>query len=141
MWDTLLEQTEITLNLLQQSNATPTVSTHAHFSGPFDYNKMPLAPMGCNAQVHEKTDKRGTWAYHSVDGWYLYTSPEHYRMHACHIKSTRGERLTDTIQLRHKHITNPTITQADKLMQAMSDCISALKGHAKNNNSKNFREQ
>eukprot|EP00804_Cyclotella_cryptica_P019389 CCRYP_021121-RA/>CCRYP_021121-RA protein AED:0.42 eAED:0.42 QI:0/0/0/1/1/1/2/0/211 len=31
---------------------------------PFDYNKMPLAPMGCNAQVHEKTDSRGTWAFH-----------------------------------------------------------------------------
>jgi len=34
---------------------------------PFDYNKMPLAPMECTVQVHEKTDKRGTWAYHSID--------------------------------------------------------------------------
>jgi hypothetical protein len=29
---------------------------------------MPLAPMGCEAQVHEKTNKRGTWAYHLVNG-------------------------------------------------------------------------
>ena len=49
LWDRLLPQTEITLNLLRQSNATPTVSAHAHFSGPFDYKKMPLAPMGCAA--------------------------------------------------------------------------------------------
>ena len=140
LWDRLLPQTEITLNLLRQSNATPTVSAYAHMSGPFDYNKMPLAPMGCGAQVHEKTDKRGTWAYHSVDGWYLYTSPEHYRTHACHIKSTRGERLTDTIQFKHKHITNPTITHADKIMQAMSDCISALKGHAKINDSQELHD-
>eukprot|EP00804_Cyclotella_cryptica_P010972 CCRYP_016689-RA/>CCRYP_016689-RA protein AED:0.31 eAED:0.36 QI:0/0/0/1/1/1/5/0/1039 len=68
LWDKLLPQTEITLNLLRQSNATPTVSAYAHLNGPFDYNKMPLAPMGCNAQVHEKTDSRGTWAFHSVDG-------------------------------------------------------------------------
>ncbi|KAL7502105.1 hypothetical protein ACHAXN_000864, partial [Cyclotella atomus] len=47
LWDRLLPQTEITLNLLRQSNATPTVSAYAHLSGPFDYNKMPLAPMGC----------------------------------------------------------------------------------------------
>lgn len=78
LWDRLLPQSEVTLNLLRQSNATPTVSAYAHLSGPFDYNKMPLAPMGCESQVHEKTDKRGTWAFHSLDGWYLNTSPEHY---------------------------------------------------------------
>jgi hypothetical protein len=54
LWDRLLPQTEITLNLLQQSNATPTVSAYAHLNGPFDYNKMPLAPMGCEVQVHQK---------------------------------------------------------------------------------------
>lgn len=53
-WDCLLPQTTITLNLLHQFNATPTVSTYAHLSGPFDYNKMPQAPMGFKAQIHEK---------------------------------------------------------------------------------------
>ena len=104
------------------------MSAYAHLSGPFDYNKMPLAPMGSGAQVHEKTDKRGTRSYHSVDGWYLYTSPEHYRTHACQIKSTRSERLTDTLQVKHKHITNPTISHGDKIMQAMADCMATLKG-------------
>ncbi len=60
LWDHLLPQTEITLNLLCQSNATPTVSVYAHLCGPFDYNKMPLAPMGCEVQVHKKTDQHGT---------------------------------------------------------------------------------
>ncbi len=60
LWYRLLPQTKITINLIQQSNANPTVSTYAHLSGPFDYNKMPLAPMGCEAQVHEKTNKPGT---------------------------------------------------------------------------------
>ena len=54
LWDRLLPQTEVTLNLIRQSNATPKVSAYAHLNGPFDYNKMPLAPMGCRAQVHEK---------------------------------------------------------------------------------------
>ena len=64
LWDRLLPQSKVTINLLRQSNATPNVSAYAHLSGPFDYNKMPLAPMGCEPQVHEKTDKRGTWKYH-----------------------------------------------------------------------------
>jgi hypothetical protein len=89
---------------------------------------MPLAPNGCNAQVHEKTDKRGTWAYHSVDGWYLFTSPEHYRTHTCHIKHTKSERLSDTVQFQHKRITNPTITHADKVMLALAECVKAIKG-------------
>ena len=78
LWDRLLPQAEITINLLRQSNAMPTISAYAHLCGPFDYNKMPLAPMGCNIQVHEKSDTHGTWAFHSVDGWYISTSPEHY---------------------------------------------------------------
>ena len=82
--------------------------------------------MECDAQVHEKTDKRGTWAYHSANGWYLYTSPEHYYTHACHIKSTKSKRLTDTIQFKHKHITNPTVTHAEKAMKAMAKCVKAL---------------
>ena len=77
LWDRLLPQTKITLNLLRQSNATPTVSAYAHLNGPFGYNKMPLAPMGCEVQVHKKSDSRGTWAFQSVNGWYLATSPEH----------------------------------------------------------------
>ena len=68
LWDRLLPQTRITLNLLQQSNAVPAVSAYAHLSSPFDYTKMPLVPMGFGAQVHNKTEKRGTWAYRSVDG-------------------------------------------------------------------------
>ena len=126
LWDRLLPQTEITLNLLRQSNATPAISAYAHLSGPFNYNKMPLAPMGCEVQVHEKTDKRGTWAFHSVDGWYLNTSPEHYRVHNCHIKQTRSERLSDTVHFKHKHITNPEITPQDKLMNAIAKCKEAL---------------
>jgi hypothetical protein len=57
LWDRLLPQTEITLNLIWQSNATPTVLAYEHLSGPFNYNKMPLAPMGCKAQIHKKTDE------------------------------------------------------------------------------------
>jgi hypothetical protein len=84
--------------------------------------------MGCEAQVHEKTNKRGTWAYHLVDGWYLFTSPEHYCTHNCHIKCTKSERLSDTVQFQHKRITNPTITHANKVMHPLADCVKALQG-------------
>ena len=60
LWDRLLTQAEITINLLRQANADPTKSAYAYLYGPFDYNRMPLAPMGCRVQVNEKNDQRGT---------------------------------------------------------------------------------
>jgi hypothetical protein len=39
LWDQLLSQTQITINLIQQSNATPNVLAYAHISKPFDYKK------------------------------------------------------------------------------------------------------
>ena len=59
LWDSLFPQTEITRNLLWQSNATPMVSAYTHLCRPFDYNKMPLAPMGRAVQVHEKNRQTG----------------------------------------------------------------------------------
>ena len=88
--------------------------------------------MGCEAQVHENTDKRGTWAYHSVDGWYLATSPEHYLTHLCEIKTTNSDRFTDTAQFSHQNITKPTITHADKIMAAIADCKKAIKNMGRN---------
>jgi hypothetical protein len=127
LWDWLLPQTKITINLIHQSNATPNILAYAHLSGPFDYNKKPLAPMGCEAQVHEKTNKGGTWAYHSVDKWYLFTSPEHYCTHN-HVKHTTSKRLSDTGKFQHKHITNPSITHTNKVMQELAECIKAIQG-------------
>jgi hypothetical protein len=91
IWDQQLPQTDIKINLIQQSNATPKVLAYAHLSGPLDNNKMPLAPMGCEAQVHKKTNKCGKWTYHLVDSWYLFTLPEHYCTQNYHIKHTKSE--------------------------------------------------
>ena len=88
--------------------------------------------MGCEEQVHEKTDKRGTWAYHSVDVWYLATSLEHYRTHLCHINTTNSERFTNIAQFSHQNITKPTITHADKIMAAIADCNKAIKNMGSN---------
>ena len=68
LWDKLLPQAELTLNLLRQSHTIPTVSAHAHLHGNFDYNRIPLSPLGCVIQLHEDADKRRSWAPHTVDG-------------------------------------------------------------------------
>eukprot|EP00804_Cyclotella_cryptica_P012316 CCRYP_020812-RA/>CCRYP_020812-RA protein AED:0.35 eAED:0.35 QI:0/0/0/1/1/1/2/0/506 len=53
-WDELLPQTILTLNLLRQSNVAPNISAWAYHHGSFDYNRMPIVPMGCEDQFHIK---------------------------------------------------------------------------------------
>jgi hypothetical protein len=52
-----------------QSNVAPTVSAWQYVHGPFDYNKMSLAPIGCAVQIHKSSEQQGTWApIQSMDG-------------------------------------------------------------------------
>ena len=88
--------------------------------------------MGCKSQVHKKTEKRGTWAYHSLDGWYVVASLEHYHTHICHVKNTDSERFTDTAQFSHQKITEPAITLTDKIMAAIADCYKAIRNMGRN---------
>ncbi len=57
LWDRLLPHAILTLNLLRQSNAVPTVSAYQYVHGNFDYNKMPLAPLECAVQLHQSNTK------------------------------------------------------------------------------------
>jgi hypothetical protein len=127
-WDELIPQTVLTLNLLRQSNVAPNISAYAYHHGNFDYNRMPLAPMGCAVQFHIKPSKRTTFGEHSSDGWYLKTSDEHYRTHVVLVKATKAKRLTDTVFFKHKYITQPTVTKADAIVNAYRKLTEAING-------------
>jgi hypothetical protein len=127
LWGELLPQTILILNLLRQSNTVPTVSAHQYVHGQWDYNAMPLAPLGCAVQMHEAPTKWGSWAENTTDGWYIQTSPEHYRCHKIYTKKTRSMRISDTVWFTHKYITQPTVTLADMIVMALTDLMQALK--------------
>ncbi len=57
IWDHLLPQTVLTLNLLRQANANPVISAYEYIHRAFDYNTMSLAPLGCAVQIHEATNR------------------------------------------------------------------------------------
>ncbi|KAL7552658.1 hypothetical protein ACHAWF_016317 [Thalassiosira exigua] len=68
LWPELLPQAELTLNLPRPSHARPNISALAYFSAPFDFDRTPLAPIGCEVLVHQKPGQRGSWEEHAVDG-------------------------------------------------------------------------
>ena len=63
------QKQKITCNLLHQSNVAPKVSSHVYAFGPHDFNRMPLAPMGCAVKIHENwaSGERGV-STQSTDG-------------------------------------------------------------------------
>ncbi len=128
LWDKLLPQTFATLNLLHQSNAVPTVSACQYMRGNVYYNKTQLAPMGYAVQMHKSRDRWCTWVEHYIDGWYLRTSPKHYRCHIIYTKGTQSERISETVFFKTKCMTQPTLTPANNIVKAIANFTNALKG-------------
>jgi hypothetical protein len=69
LWDRLLSQAEITLNILRTSRLHTQLSTAAHFHGLMDYNKTALSPPGCKIIAGETSKSthlgapRATWIF------------------------------------------------------------------------------
>ena len=122
----LLEQAEITLNLLRTSRTHPQMSSYAHLFGPFDYNKTPLAPPGTKVIIHEKSRQRGTWSPHGLDGWYVGPAMNHYRCFRIYVPSTGATRTADTVEFFPHHVPLPQTSSHDIIVQAADELIQAL---------------
>jgi hypothetical protein len=74
--------------------------------------------------MHKSIDRQGTWAEHSIDRWYLGTSPEHYQCHIIYAKGTQSERLSDTVFFKTKFITQPTLLFGGRCEELQEDrCV------------------
>jgi hypothetical protein len=129
LWCALLEQTELTVNLLRQSNMAPKISAFAHVHGQHNYMKKPFAPIGCAVQVHVKPKNRRTWDTHTKAGYNLGTSMEHHRCFKINVTKTRATRVSDTIFFKHQYITNPMVSPESLVVAAAQQLTTALKGN------------
>ena len=79
LWDKLLPQACITINLLRNSHRNPQLSTEAHLNGNLDYNMTPLSPPGTKVVAFEPPDNLDIWATHVTLGWYIGPVLHYYR--------------------------------------------------------------
>jgi hypothetical protein len=107
LWDRLVPQSIITLNLLRGSRINPKLSAYAQIHGTFNFNRTPLAPPGIRVLIHTPSDKRTTWSPHALDGWYTGPALDSYRCYNIWIWETRSERICDTISWFPMKITMP----------------------------------
>jgi hypothetical protein len=97
LWDRLLPQAVITLNMLRTSRINPKLSAATHILAQYDFNRAPMAPLGTIIIAHETPNRRRTWDPHGQDGWYLGSALEHYRCYTVYITKTRGDRIVETV--------------------------------------------
>jgi hypothetical protein len=126
LWDILLPQAEITLNLLRICRLHPQLSAAAHYHGLVDYNKTAFAPPGCKIIAHEKPGKRRTWAPHGQKGYSLGPAMHHYRCQNVYISTTPSERIVDTLELFPPNYQMPQLSSTDRLLMAAKDMTDAF---------------
>ena len=130
LWDRLLPQATLSLNLLRGSRMNPKLSAHAQLFGLYDYNRTPIAPPGTRAIIHDKPANRDSWAAHGLDGWYLGPAMESYRCYTCWINETRRERICDTVAFLPLHVALPVATPNDMILASLKDIAQALQRSA-----------
>jgi hypothetical protein len=126
LWDKLLPQATITLNLLRKSQINPRMSAYAQLNGHFDFNSTPLAPSGTRIIAHEKPDQRASWDPHGLDGYYLGPALEHYRCYQVHITKTKGTRIVDTVEFFPAALVMPLTSSKDLASIAAMELSHAL---------------
>ena len=69
LWDRLLPQVTMTLNMLRRSQLNFGISTYEQVDGIQSFERIPLAPLGCKVQIHENLiNDSPTLPTQSMDG-------------------------------------------------------------------------
>jgi hypothetical protein len=113
LWDRLLPQADITLNLLWASRLHPQLSAAAHYHGLIDYNKEAFGPPGCKIVAHEKPAQRRTWAAHGQPGWFMGPAMKHYQCQNIYITAAASERIVDTLDVFPHNSPMPQMSSTD----------------------------
>jgi hypothetical protein len=127
LWDKILPQATLTLNLLRKSRINPRMSAYAQLNRHFDFNSTPLAPPpGTRIIAHEKPDQRASWDPHGLDGYYLGPALDHYRCYQVNITKTKGTRIVDTVEFFPATLAMPRTSSKDLASIAAMELSHAL---------------
>ena len=126
LWDLLLPQATMILNLLRGSRVNPSLSAYAQINGLLDFTKTPLAPPGIRTLVRENPGQRMSWALHAQPGWYVGLAMDHYRCYTVHMTKTKSVRFTDTLTWFPSKVVIPVPTSTDRNIAAANTLTTAI---------------
>jgi hypothetical protein len=105
LWDRLLEQAILTLNLMCGSRINPQLLAWAQVYRHHDFNGTLIAPPGTCSLVDIKPNQGATWSSHAEDGWYVGPALEHYHCYHVWMWATKHKRNPDILTWFPRHVT------------------------------------
>jgi hypothetical protein len=126
LWDGLIPQAILSLNLLRGSHIHPNLSAWAQINGPYDYNATLIAPPGIRTVAYKQPSQSGSWAAHGENGWYVGPSFNHYRCHCVWVWEIKPERICNTLERFPTKVMMPLASSMDLVMAGVKDIIHAL---------------
>ena len=130
-WCRLTPQIDFCVNIVRKCRQNPLLSAWAAMEGEFHFDATPIAPPGSEMLMHEKPNRRRTWGFNAKKAWYLGPCFQHYRSFRGILPSTGGERISDTVKFRHHAINIPSLTPADRILEAAKQLDAAIKQQPK----------
>ena len=127
MWDDLLAQTELNLDLLRQATLNPRMSAWEYFNGAFDYAATPLGPIGCKIIIHNTSYNRKSWDQRGLKVFSVGPALHHYLCIQSIDSKTKALLITDTAYYLHEYITQPSVTAENRMTHAIHFLLAALK--------------
>ena len=110
MWENLLIQAELTINLIRQATLDPSMYVWEYFNGDFDYTETPLGTISCKIIIHNTSNKRKSWDQRGREGFSVGTALQHYRCIQVIYSKTKALIITDTAEYLHEYLTQPQVT-------------------------------
>jgi hypothetical protein len=104
----------------------PTVLAYKILSRLYDWNRYPLAPLGCKAMVYKDGDTQGLWASHGVDRWYLGPLHDHFECNIYYILELCAYRILGLTKLLPQYCQLPDMTPHQRLHAIMDNLLTVL---------------
>jgi hypothetical protein len=115
LWDRILPQAVMALNMLRTSRINPKLLAATHIFGQYDFNRATMAPPETRIIARETPGRRRPWAPNGQDGWYIGPTLEYYRCYTVYIMKTRSNRTLDTVEFFPHKLTLPFPSSQDNV--------------------------
>ena len=125
-WNILIEQCNITLNILRSARVNPSLSSYTYIFEEFDFSATPSAPLGTKILAHIKSNVHRPWELNGEVGWYVDPAMKRYRCVQCYFPRTRTTRNCDMVTFFPKNVPFPEIKLEDFLRIAAEDIFTIL---------------
>ncbi len=128
LWDLLLPQADLTLNLLRQATLNPRISVWEFFQDPFDFNKTPISPVGCHVLIHAKPATRQSWDFWAKPGFNIGPTLDSYHCFKLVKTNTKSQVILDTIEFHHSYLFIPVPSMEEKIIYSLQVITGAIQG-------------